>query len=162
LDIQGTYNKKRYEGLFMRIIYLCGILLFGSVSLNAIDCQLPIDRRLSQEKIRSYMDTIQGLRYGAAEHFRQAEELCWYLPQGIGRETVRAAIVSAAAACVSGSWPRAAGVLLVGTIGNYMGECWDTYMEITDHVNTANKCMEVADSLSSELARKEQDSRWLQ
>lgn len=160
----NAINNERERILFMRYYLIMGIICCYSLFLNAEELnRIPfyLTKKLLPDKIRAYVNTIQRLHDSAVDHLHQAEELCWYLPEGVGKETVKGAIASACSACMTGSWPRAAAAIVLGTIGVYVSECVGTYMEISEHIRIADKCMEMADSLSAELARKQQHPKWL-
>lgn len=149
----------------MRLFCLLAIIFIGTSSIKANDILSDrplLQRRLAQERIQMYMRTIVSLRQTGSNHIYEAEQISVLLSDKAASCAIGTSLGALVSSLASGSPARIAFAATLYVVGGYLEGCCNRYFEIQEHLKTAQKCFEMAESLSAELARKEQDDRWLQ
>jgi len=147
----------------MRMFFILGVLFIGTLPIDASPSPmdyLQIERKLAPEIIRVYVRTISGLKQAGSNHLYEAEQISTFLPDNSARCAIGASLGALISSLASGNPAKVAFTATLCLVGGYVQGCCDRYFEIQEHLESAQKCFETAESLSAELARKEQCPNW--
>lgn len=163
-----------FNKIIFRITFLLHVLCLPLYAHNSNFCSmdLPIFNKksthnlvenyiLSENKTRTYLNSITLYRNHAEKKLEEAEELCWYLPNMDARQHLLNAINGAMAGVLSKNTAVITFSAVSNVILQYFNRCVETYCEINDKIKLAKYAYEVAESFENEMIRLQNLPRYI-